>query len=204
MGWLLAIGLVHAYLIWNGDILVPYALCGLLVLWWVRNWSPRALFIGGLAMLTIGAVLNAGQAVAWDSMSEADRAEQLEFMSPTPTQSQQQLADMRGGYLEIVAGRAPMVALGQSIFFAIFFLWRCGGMMLVGMALFKGGFLTGRRRSTPAPRPCACRSAWRCQPTDSLPSRASASPCRRAPSPTRGTTSAPSSPRWATRPCSST
>lgn len=145
MGWLLAIGLVHAYLIWNGDILVPYALCGLLVLWWVRNWSPRALLIGGLAMLTIGALLNAGQMLAWDSMSAADRAEQLEFMSPTPAQAQQQLADMHGGYLEVVAGRAPMVALGQSIYFAIFFLWRCGGMMLVGMALFKSGFLTGAR-----------------------------------------------------------
>lgn len=145
MGWLLAIGLVHGYLIWNGDILVPYALCGLLVLWWVRNWSPRTLLIGGLAMLTIGALLNAGQAVAWESMSEAERAEQLEFMSPTPAQAQQQLADMRGGYLAIVAGRAPMVALGQSIYFAIFFLWRCGGMMLVGMALYKWGFLTGER-----------------------------------------------------------
>ena len=145
MGWLLVIGLVHAYLIWNGDILVPYALCGLLVLWWVRNWTPRALLIGGLAMLTIGALLNAGQALTWDTMSEADRAEQLAFMSPTPAQAQQQLADMHGSYLEVVAGRAPMVALGQSIYFGIFFLWRCGGMMLVGMALFKSGFLTGAR-----------------------------------------------------------
>jgi uncharacterized protein len=145
MGWLLAIGAVHAYLIWNGDILVPYALCGLLVLWWVRNWSARALLIGGLAMLTIGALLNAGQAVAWESMSEADRAEQLAFMSPTPEQARDQLAEMHGGYLEVVASRAPMVILGQTIFFGIFFLWRCGGMMLVGMALFKWGFLTGAR-----------------------------------------------------------
>lgn len=145
MGWLLAIGLVHAYLIWNGDILVPYALCGLLVLWWVRNWSPRALFIAGLAMLAIGAMLNASQGMAWESMSEADRAEQLAMMSPTPAQAQQQLADLDGGYMEIVTGRAPMVAMGQSIYFALFFLWRCGGMMLLGMALFKWGFLTGAR-----------------------------------------------------------
>jgi uncharacterized protein len=145
MGWLLVIGLVHAYLIWNGDILVPYALCGLLVLWWVRNWPPRALLVGGLALLTIGALLNAGQTLMWDVMSEADRAEQLEFMSPTPAQAEQQLAEMRAGYLEIVAGRAPMVALGQSIYFVMFFLWRCSGMMLVGMALFKWGFLTGER-----------------------------------------------------------
>jgi len=145
MGWLLVIGLVHAYLIWNGDILVPYALCGLLVLWWVRNWSARALLAGGLAMLTIGALLNAGQAVAWDSMSEADRAEQLAFMAPTREQAQAQLAELHGSYLEVVASRAPMVMLGQTIFFAMFFLWRCGGMMLVGMALFKWGFLNGAR-----------------------------------------------------------
>src|SRR5688572_12938962 len=42
MFWLLVFGLVHAYLIWDGDILVPYALCGILVLWWVRDWSPKA------------------------------------------------------------------------------------------------------------------------------------------------------------------
>jgi len=42
MWWLLVIGLMHAYLIWGGDILVTYALCGMLLLWWVRRMSPRA------------------------------------------------------------------------------------------------------------------------------------------------------------------
>lgn len=51
MFWLLVIGLVHAYLIWEGDILVPYALCGLLVLWWVRNWSARALATAAIVFL---------------------------------------------------------------------------------------------------------------------------------------------------------
>jgi len=144
MAALLAIGLVHAYLIWNGDILVPYALCGFILLWWVRNLSARALLAGGIIMLLIGAFLNAGQVFAWESMSEADRAAQLEMMAPTPEQVEQQLQTMRGSYTGLVASRAQFTLLGQTIFFAMFFLWRCGGMMLIGMALYKYGFLDGR------------------------------------------------------------
>ena len=38
--WLLVIGLVHAYLIWDGDILVLYAETGLF-LYFFRNLKPR-------------------------------------------------------------------------------------------------------------------------------------------------------------------
>jgi hypothetical protein len=60
MFWLLLIGLAHAYLIWDGDILVPYALCGILLLWWVRRLPAWALMAASIALLTIGALLGVG------------------------------------------------------------------------------------------------------------------------------------------------
>jgi uncharacterized protein len=145
MFWLLLIGLTHAYLIWNGDILVPYALCGILLLWWVRRLSPRLLAIGAVVMLAVGVTLTMGWASAWDSMPEADRVEALKFMMPTPAQVSAELEQMHGGYFEVIAYRAPFVFMSQTLYFFVFFLWRCGGMMLLGMALYKSGFLDGRR-----------------------------------------------------------
>ena len=144
MFWLLVIGLVHAYLIWEGDILVPYALCGILVLWWARRWSVRALATAAIVFLVIGAAGLAAQGLMWQSMPEAQRAEQAAILSPSPQQAEEQLAVMRGGYWPIVADRAGFVVQTQTIFFLMFFLWRCGGMMLLGMALYKSGFLEGR------------------------------------------------------------
>jgi uncharacterized protein len=145
MFWLLAIGLVHAYLIWGGDILVPYALCGILVLWWVRRLPAWALAAGAAAFLTVGAFLTFGHGLAWENMSEADRAHEAEMMMPTAAQAREHLALMLGGYVEGVRSRGPDVFMFQTLFFALFFFWRCGGMMLLGMALYKWGFLDGRR-----------------------------------------------------------
>jgi uncharacterized protein len=145
MFWLLAIGLVHAYLIWGGDILVPYALCGILVLWWVRRLPAWALAAGAAAFLTVGALLTFGHGLAWENMSEADRAQEAEMMMPTAAQAREHLALMLGGYVEGVRSRGPDVFMFQTLFFALFFFWRCGGMMLLGMALYKWGFLDGRR-----------------------------------------------------------
>ena len=40
----MAFGAVHGWLIWHGDILYAYALCGLLI-FPLRNASPKALFV---------------------------------------------------------------------------------------------------------------------------------------------------------------
>jgi uncharacterized protein len=147
MFWLLVIGLMHAYLIWNGDILVPYALCGILVLWWLRRLSARALLATSFVVLLIGAGLTVGHWLGWGSMSEDERVQELAMMMPSEAQTNEQLAAMFGSYFDVVSYRAPSVVLFQTFFFAMFFLWRCSGMMLLGMALYKWGFLDGRREA---------------------------------------------------------
>jgi uncharacterized protein len=145
MFWLLVIGLVHAYLIWNGDILVPYALCGMLLLWWVRRLPAAALLAGSVGFLAVGVVLSLVFGDMWDSMPEADRAREAALWMPTRDQAREQLGHLLGSYPQVVAHRAPFVFMTQTMIFVVFFFWRVGGMMLLGMALYKFGFLDGRR-----------------------------------------------------------
>ncbi|MGC2112335.1 MAG: hypothetical protein WA655_22640, partial [Candidatus Korobacteraceae bacterium] len=56
MGWLLLFGLLHAYLLWWGDILVNYGLCGLLA-YCFRKRSPRRLIVYGIVLVAIPSVL---------------------------------------------------------------------------------------------------------------------------------------------------
>jgi uncharacterized protein len=58
---LLAIGITHLLLIWVGDILALYALCGLALLL-VRRWPDRWLLLAALILIAIPVV---GQAVTW-------------------------------------------------------------------------------------------------------------------------------------------
>ena len=145
MFWLLVIGLVHAYFIWGGDILVPYALCGLLILWWIRRLPAGALLAGAVALLAVGAALTIGHGLGWEGMTDAARAQEAAIMMPAPEQAREHLGWMLGSYTDTVARNAPSVFMFETLFFLSFFLWRCGGMMLLGMALFKWGFLDGRR-----------------------------------------------------------
>lgn len=60
MLWLMTFGAVHAWLIWHGDILYAYALCGLLI-FPVRNASPKALFVtAAVALVLMQGLLHGG------------------------------------------------------------------------------------------------------------------------------------------------
>jgi uncharacterized protein len=65
------------------------------------------------------------------------------MMMPTREQALGHVALMLGPYTRFVAESAPDILMFQTLFFLLFFLWRCGGMMLLGMSLYKSGFLDG-------------------------------------------------------------
>lgn len=65
--------------------------------------------------------------------------------SPTREQLQSEIDAYRGDYAGIVRFRAGDVFMFQTSFFVFFFVWRIGGVMLLGMALMKLRVLTGER-----------------------------------------------------------
>jgi uncharacterized protein len=166
--WLLVFGLIHAYLIWEGDILVAYALCGL-VLYLFRNKSPRTLIGLGVVLLAIASLLGVGFVAfarvaerASMAVAEAKAAGRAppevevgfqqawddglrEFFRPTPEETEKDLAAYRGSYAEVVRHRAPLVLLIQTFAFAVMVVWGVAGRMLIGMALMKLGVFTAGR-----------------------------------------------------------
>lgn len=149
MLWLLVIGLVHAYLIWYGDILVSYALCGMIV-FWLRNLKPKWLILIAVVMLMVssGFFLMTGFTVQAypDEPSVIEMREELNRdWNPSQEQVEEMLATYRGSWLDQMKQRS-ITALGfQTFIFAIFTFWRAGGLMLIGMAMFKWGVFQAKR-----------------------------------------------------------
>ncbi len=141
--WLLLIGLIHAYLLWVGDILVLYALCALAVFWF-RKRSPRMLLAVGLIFLTLGSAISLAGGFALPQMPAAEREEmRLSDWQPPAEKIQEELAAYRGAWRAQLSHRVPLVFEFQTFVILVWGFWRAGGLMLVGMALFKWGVLRG-------------------------------------------------------------
>jgi len=142
--WLLLIGLVHAYLIWYGDILVMYALSAFIIVF-CRNWRPRTQFIVGALMLTVPSLVFFAGGASFGQWPEADVQAALQDWMPDSAALAKELAAYRGGWLGQLPLRAATAVEYQTVLFLIFIFWRVGGLMLLGMALFRWGWLTGDR-----------------------------------------------------------
>lgn len=141
--WLLVIGAIHAYLLWYGDILFPYAICGML-LFLFRKRSPRFLLITGLVLFSIGSgiyFLSGTSMPQWPKESVVDLRE---TWSPDEASIQKEIADYRGTFGQQMEQRVSSTIEMQTTVFLLLFFWRISGLMLVGMACYKSGFLTTR------------------------------------------------------------
>jgi uncharacterized protein len=131
MAWLLVFGLVHLFLIWNGDILALYAVCG----WLLAPFAGRS--PATLAMC--GAALLAAQEILPSPLPFPSDAVQSELIA------QARRVYSSGGFGEVLRFRAReavvlMIPLVASI------LPRTAGLMLLGMASWRAGVLQDPRR----------------------------------------------------------
>ena len=127
---LLVIGLLHACLLFVGDILVTYALLGV-PLYWMRNWSPRNLLIAASCMWlfsVLGHVLLGfvpfSQAESLDSYTDALRIH------------------TQGSLAEIIGFRIESL-VGLYVITPLLFMPQVFGMFLVGLAAAKEHGQTG-------------------------------------------------------------
>ena len=142
--WLLLMGLAHAYLLWEGDILVTYALCGVL-LYPLRKVRPGRLVALGLVILAVGSALSLAGGLT-EHLWETEQLEEFRAdWQPSPEVVEAELAAKRGSWLAEIRFRFPHVLEFHLVVIPWYLFWRGLGVMLLGMALFKWGVLQGRR-----------------------------------------------------------
>ncbi len=154
MVWLFVFGMIHAYLLWWGDILVCYALAGLFI-FPLRNVSPRLLIIIGAVVLAALLAFMVYAGLALEQMHAAavapgapqaaiDAWTRASFtLAPPAELGVQQIQGFRGGFLEALAARTQMAILLQTAFMPVS-LVEAIAQMLIGMGLYRLGFFSLR------------------------------------------------------------
>jgi uncharacterized protein len=154
MFWLFGFGMIHAWAIWFGDILVGYALAGSLAFMF-RKQPPRRLFGIGLAILALLAAYSAmghffldrlraaAEMPGASAATIAEWRETADELYPTADEAIRETALYLGSITDAFAARKPLTMFFQTYLLPTFFLWEALGLMLVGMGLFRSGFFTG-------------------------------------------------------------
>jgi uncharacterized protein len=143
MGILLLFGLLHAYLIWYGDILTVYAVCGMAA-YPFRKLRPWILLVVGCLLLSVYSGLMLGEQWILPSFPEHQK-EVVQSLQPNAEEFNDEILAYRGGWLAEMHMRVREAFQLQTVLFLLFMGWRALGLMLIGMALFKLGIFNATR-----------------------------------------------------------
>lgn len=136
MVWLLLIGLCHAWLLWYGDILVAYALCGMIA-FPLRHMRGRWLFVLGSILLFIGMIIPWGLLSLVELEGPKAMAEMASELAVTPESLEYERAAWTGSWADQWELRSALAGMIESIGFLVFVMWRTIGLMLLGMACMR-------------------------------------------------------------------
>jgi uncharacterized protein len=144
MLWLLAFGMIHAYLIWYGDILVAYSLCGMLVFLF-KKMNPQKLVFWAAVFFSVPIIMNLFFGMTIPYWPAESYNLNLESWLPSAEKTAREIQAMQGSWIEQMEVRVESSIFTQTFLFFWITFWRVTSMMLLGMALFKWGVLTSRK-----------------------------------------------------------
>jgi len=141
MAVLFVLGLLHAYLLWYGDMLVSMAVCGSLAFLY-RGLTPGRQLTAGILVFAIGGLLWVLLSWSWLSGPDALARAELQWAPPADAIAWE-IERYRGGWLEQMDHRVPAAFTATTAALATRGLWQLTGLMLMGGALFRVGILSG-------------------------------------------------------------
>lgn len=171
--WLLIFGLFNAYiLLWNGDILVTYALAGAL-LYLLRNRSAKSMFIIAAILIALMSLLHflmafglkdsfdahqrviqmetAGESAAINARLRDGADSWSEFAADFEMSNEEadaEVASRTTSYASVFGWNAKKNSEVYLFVVPVFLFWDALAMMLLGMALYKTGVLQAARSVT--------------------------------------------------------
>ena len=165
MLWLVLFGLIHAHLIlWLGDILYLYGICGMLV-YLFRNVNPKYLALGvplvaaieftagtafyqhirgeRIAYVDATRAQTAGQELTPAQTDALARWRELEkSLIPNREDVKENTRKMKSDYATVASYVRPLAFKFETMFLPLM-IWDSLALMLLGLALYRWGFLSG-------------------------------------------------------------
>jgi uncharacterized protein len=141
--FLVGFGLLHGLALWFGDILLLYAWCGLFMML-ARSWAPRRLMITGLALVAGFALLTISGELAGAAFTPTSDPEKFaEFVRAGQAQHLATVERVRSGFGAAMFENLKMWGIVQGVSLLVF-VFPTVGLMMIGLSLFKTGYLAGR------------------------------------------------------------
>lgn len=141
--WLLIIGLIHGYLFWYGDILAPYAACSFFI-YFFRKLPVKALIVMGILVFAISTFIHISEGLEVLKLPQQILDQMSAGWSPSQKIIDKNITAYLGSFQDQLAQRTKTLNMMHTELFPGFYVWRISGLMLIGIALFKSGFLLGQ------------------------------------------------------------